>query len=231
MFSFNDRNIFQILIGCSLILIVLTEQNYRYGLAAVAARNHVDINILNLLSRSPDLFASKPTCFQSYGQELLIILDNYQDSYDACCNDADNERSATDLATLESREDLANRTELSCNAITQCKNETTVNLEYQCYVKGGNNNYKTFQSISNEASADLANYMQKLSVINFDEEVCTNKTKEVFQDESDKLEKKFNDCLITNVWPTETTSSPKPSTSTIPPTTSTESNVKSTSPA
>lgn len=208
MFSFNNRKVLKTLIGCSLFLAVLANTNYHNDFAL---GNHIDINILRLLSSPPELFASEAFCSIKYVEELNIVLDNFKTRNDNCSAVSKEEKLAADKETLESRQHFATTIEESCNVIMQCnKNNKTVDMEYQCFILEGNNNSKVSQRISNEASTSSANYEYNLSIIRVNESVCTDSSKREFDEDADILKAKFHKCLENNEWPADPT--PKPTT-------------------
>ncbi|KAM7348591.1 uncharacterized protein ACRADG_007865 [Cochliomyia hominivorax] len=185
----------------------------------ILAQSEIDLNILKLLSNSRDY---EVDCYINYITESQEVAENYKYGNEACRSESDNQRNKTDLETLVSRQDLENRTELSCESIAHCKKSSAVDVEYECYRDLGNENHKNFQIISDDASSELALYMQKISAIRFNEIICTNKTKTTFNEENLVVKEKLNDCLRGNGWATNPSPTPKPTTTPIVPTKTTE---------
>ncbi|XP_065363873.1 protein TsetseEP-like [Calliphora vicina] len=179
-----------------------------------AQRPHADVNVLQLIARSTDLMANNPrgssNCFSYYVNEMGEITTKYETDYDNCCNLAKNQRLNVELDTADSRESFGNRTQKSCDALTQCKEESSVDGEYQCYIYEGNDNAKVLHDISNEAFIEFAEFLEKIRIIENNENICTNETRKVYEDESWDAYVNLDDCLKGRKEPPTPKPTPEP---------------------
>lgn len=130
---FTKHNLFNIVVASSFIMTVLTANSN----PALLQQN---MNILKLIARSGNLMARDAnvfsTCFGKYQTEMTLFGEKFETNFEACCTQADNERSQVDEESLMSRQNLANRTEKSCEALGQCKDLASVEHVFDCYAKG-----------------------------------------------------------------------------------------------
>ncbi|XP_046802775.1 uncharacterized protein LOC124418916 [Lucilia cuprina] len=187
-----------------------------YAISAIllcaVAQPQIENNILKLIARSADFIALNPKgykdCFNFLVWEMGEITTKYETNYQTCNKASRDKRNEVDLETLESRESLRNRTEDSCAALALCKEELKIDDEYQCFIEEGNDSIKVLRSISNDASSERSSYVERIRVIEYNEQQCTNKTKIIYEKERDDCYNHFNDCLLGREQPP----TPKPTT-------------------
>lgn len=98
------------------------------------------LNLMQFMTRSSDVLQSNPArsmeCFDYYVPLLQEITETYEREFKACKQTTADSIENAEAATLDQRNELAQRSSDSCALLSQCTEKISSVDSFECYAKG-----------------------------------------------------------------------------------------------
>ena len=126
---------------CSLFVALITFLGVTMAVSRDLGIQHENsLNLLSFMTRSSDVLQSNPArsldCFDYYVPLLQKITETYETNFKACKQATADSKDNAESATLEQRNDLAQRSSVSCAALSQCTESGSAKDAFECFAKG-----------------------------------------------------------------------------------------------
>lgn len=104
----------------------------------VLPEQETNFSLMQFMARSNSLFQKNPVrsldCFNYYLPEIEKIAKKYESDYSGCIEASSIKRAEAERATQEQRDDLASRSEASCQALSACSAIPSAEKVFECFV-------------------------------------------------------------------------------------------------
>ncbi|XP_064542353.1 mucin-2 [Drosophila montana] len=158
--------------------------------------------LLQAIRSTNDLQQNDPTrsleCFQYYSEIFDQLLQQYEQEFQACQNTSQLQISVADESFNPVLSSLNNNAANACELIYDCNNQLDSLTSLACYSGVGTSDAKIMYNISNTASQYYGQLQQRIQMIQFTEEQCTNESKRNYELSTDQAYVNLQGCLTGN---------------------------------